>query len=193
PETEWMIGKSELAKMKPGACLLNLSRGNVVVIEDLAEALESHLGGAAVDVYPKEPRTNDEPFETPLRNKANVILSPHIGGSTVEAQVAIGQEVSGALIRFLQHGSTTGSVNFPIVDLPPRPGTERIQHVHRNEPGVLGDVNRIVSSHGANVLGQVLATDEAIGYLLMDVEAGKGAGITSDIAELGTTVRARLL
>ncbi|MGE0787906.1 MAG: phosphoglycerate dehydrogenase [Sandaracinaceae bacterium] len=194
PETEWMIGEAQLAAMRPGAYLLNLSRGNVVVIEALAEALKSgHLGGASVDVYPKEPKTNDEGFESPLRGLPNVILSPHIGGSTSEAQVAIGQEVGDKLVRFLDTGMTQGAVNFPQVDLPVKPGSQRIQHVHKNVPGVLGDVHRVAASHGANVIGQVLGTDEHLGYLLMDVAAGKGAAILEDIAQLATTIRARLL
>ena len=193
PDTEWMIGEAEIAKMKPGASLLNLSRGNVVVIDALRDALErGHLGGAAVDVYPKEPRTNDEPFESPLQKLDNVILSPHIGGSTQEAQVAIGQEVSAALIKYLDLGTTSGSVNFPHADLIQRPGVERIQHIHRNVPGVLGDVNRIVAHHGANVVGQVLVTDAEIGYLLMEVHA-HGDAIVEDVSKLGTTVRARRL
>ncbi len=194
PQTAWMIGEAEIAKMKQGAYLLNLARGNVVVIEALADALRSgHLAGAAVDVYPAEPKTNDEPFESALKGLDNVILSPHIGGSTIEAQVAIGQEVSHKLIRYLEAGTTSGAVNFPEADLPVRPGVQRIQHVHRNVPGVLGDVHRIAATHGANVIGQVLATDESLGYLLMDVAAGKGDGLINDIAGLATTVRARLL
>lgn len=194
PQTANMIGAAEIAKMKPGSYLLNLSRGNVVVIEALAEALRSgHLAGAAADVYPKEPKTNDEPFESELMDLPNVILSPHIGGSTQEAQVAIGQEVSDKLIRYLDGGSTLGAVNFAQADLPRVEGVNRIQHLHRNVPGVLGDVHRVVASHGANVIGQVLVTDEALGYLLMDVAAGEGEAITADIAALETTLRTRLL
>ncbi|MFK7992169.1 MAG: phosphoglycerate dehydrogenase [Sandaracinaceae bacterium] len=192
-ETKEMIGEAEIQQMKPGACLLNLSRGNVVVIEALRNALDSgHLAGAAVDVYPREPKTNDEPFESPLMGAPNVILSPHIGGSTVEAQVAIGPEVSNALIAFLDHGRTVGAVNFPQADLPIRDGAIRIQHIHRNVPGVLGDVNRIVAGSGANVVGQVLSTDDEVGYVLIDVD-GDADSVVADIAALSTTVRARLL
>lgn len=194
PDTQWMIGEEQIRRMHEGSYLLNLSRGNVVVIDALAEALKSgHLAGAAVDVYPSEPKTNSEPFQNPLLGLDNVILSPHIGGSTVEAQVAIGQEVSQKLIRFLDAGSTVGAVNFPHVDLAVRPGANRIQHVHRNVPGVLGDVHRVAASHGANVVGQVLATDESVGYLIMDVSEGKGEAVTNDIAKLETTIRTRLL
>lgn len=192
--TENMIGEAQIRRMKKGGYLLNLSRGNVVVIEALAAALkDGHLAGAAVDVYPKEPKTNDEPFESELQGLSNVILSPHVGGSTQEAQVSIGQEVSTALIRYLDFGITAGAVNVPTADLAPREGTHRIQHFHRNVPGVLGDVHRIVANHGANVVGQVLATDPQVGYLVMDVAGGEGAAIVQDVAALKTTVRARLL
>ncbi|MCZ7678907.1 MAG: phosphoglycerate dehydrogenase [Sandaracinaceae bacterium] len=194
PQTRDTIGAEQLEHMKKGAYLLNLSRGNVVVIEDLVAALESgHLAGAAIDVYPQEPKSNAERFESPLQNLPNVILSPHIGGSTVEAQVAIGQEVSTALLRYLSWGSTLGSVNFPAADLAVVEGRHRIRHVHRNVPGVLGDVNRIVAGEGANVLGQVLMTDPQIGYLLVDVEQDRGEPIVSGIAKLETTVRVDLL
>lgn len=193
-QTRDMIGAAQLERMKKGAYLLNLSRGNVVVIEDLVAVLESgHLAGAAIDVYPREPKSNAERFESPLQNLPNVILTPHIGGSTVEAQVAIGQEVSAALLRYLASGSTVGSVNFPAADLPVVEGRHRIRHVHRNVPGVLGDVNRIVAGEGANVLAQVLVTDPQIGYLLMDVEQDRGEPIVSGIAKLETTVRVDLL
>ena len=194
PQTENMIGPRELWRMKEGSHLLNLSRGNVVVIEALVEAInKGHLAGAAIDVYPREPKTNDEPFESRLQGVPNVILSPHIGGSTEEAQVAIGQEVSQALLRYLNHGVTAGTVNFPVAELPVREGTQRIQHIHRNVPGVLGDVHRVVAAHGANVLGQVLVTDASLGYLLMDVEKDAGQSIVDDISTLATTLRARLL
>ncbi|MBX3270955.1 MAG: phosphoglycerate dehydrogenase [Sandaracinaceae bacterium] len=192
-QTEDMIGAAELAKMPPRSHLLNLSRGNVVVIEALAAALASgHLAGAAIDVYPEEPRTNDEPFSSPLQGLENVILSPHIGGSTEEAQVAIGQEVSTKLIHFLQRGLTAGAVNFPEADLAVRPGAARVQHVHRNVPGVLGDVHRIAASHGANVLGQVLVTDAEMGYLLMDVDSHADE-VVADVGKLPTTLRVRRL
>ena len=189
-----MIGADEIARMKDGASLLNLSRGNVVVIDALKAALESgHLGGAAVDVYPAEPKTNDERFESPLQGLPNVILSPHIGGSTVEAQVDIGTEVSTALLRYLDQGTTSTAVNFPQADLAMRDGVHRVQHIHRNVPGVLGDVNRIVAAHGANVVGQVLATDPDVGYLLFDVQGQSGAALVAEMDALPTTIRARLL
>ncbi|MCA9605186.1 MAG: phosphoglycerate dehydrogenase [Myxococcales bacterium] len=194
PQTKEMIGAAEIAQMREGSYLLNLSRGNVVVIDALADALKSgHLAGAAIDVYPKEPKTNDEPFESPLQGLPNVILSPHIGGSTVEAQVSIGQEVSAKLHSFLDRGTTAGAVNFPEADLPVRPGASRVQHVHKNVPGVLGDVHRIAASHGANVLGQVLVTDTEMGYLLMDIAGGNASNVVDDVAKLSTTLRTRLL
>ncbi len=193
PQTKNMIAAPQLARMREGAHLLNLSRGNVVVIEDLAAALRSgQLAGAAIDVYPREPKTNDEPFESELQGLPNVILSPHIGGSTLEAQVSIGHEVSAKLHAFLDRGVTAGAVNFPEADLAVRPGTARIQHVHRNVPGVLGDVHRIAASHGANVLGQVLVTDTEMGYLLMDIDAHADE-VVRDVGKLATTLRTRRL
>ena len=161
--------------MKKGACLLNASRGTVVDLEALAQAIrEQRLGGAAVDVYPEEPEANGaEGFETPLRGLPNVILTPHIGGSTVEAQEAIGREVAASLAHFVNTGATTGAVNFPPVEL--RADTRhRGFNVHRNVPGVLRDINRIVSDRNANIHAQVLSTDAAIGYLIMDLDSGRG-------------------
>lgn len=193
PQTKNMIGAAEIAKMKPGSYLMNLSRGNVVVIDALAEALQSgHIAGAAVDVYPLEPRTNDEPFASPLMGLPNVILSPHVGGSTVEAQVSIGHEVSTKLAKFLGEGTTVGAVNLPPADLAPSSEATRIQHIHRNVPGVLGDVHRICAAQGANVMGQVLVTDESLGYLLMDIDTA-GDEVAAEIAALDTTIRARRL
>jgi D-3-phosphoglycerate dehydrogenase len=197
PATRDMIGAAELAKMKPGACLLNASRGTVVVIPALADAIKrGHLGGAAVDVFPVEPEGNDGVFHSELQELPNVILTPHIGGSTSEAQVAIGHEVSASLIKFLASGTTTGAVNFPNAEMPRREGVHRIAHVHRNVPGVLRDVNRIVSDAEANVVAQVLATDAHIGYLLMDVE-DEDHKVTSAVADrmraLDTTISARFL
>ncbi len=195
-ETKDMIGEAELAKMKRGAFLLNASRGTVVVIPALAAALRSgHLGGAAVDVFPVEPEGNDTPFVSELQELPNVVLTPHIGGSTSEAQVAIGQEVSEALIKFLSAGTTTGSVSFPPAEMPRREGVHRIAHVHRNVPGVLRDVNRIVSEAEANVVAQVLATDPAIGYLLMDLEDDRKASsaLVDKMRALDTTISATFL
>ncbi|HSN98255.1 MAG TPA: phosphoglycerate dehydrogenase [Candidatus Nanopelagicales bacterium] len=194
PETRNMIGEAELARMKPGAHLLNASRGTVVVIHALAEALRSgHLAGAAVDVYPEEPETNAQQFHTELQGLPNVILTPHIGGSTEEAQEAIGREVSHTLAHFATTGATTGAVNFPPVDLPPQRGTHRILNVHRNVPGVLRDVNKIVSDLNANIDSQILATDPHIGYLIMDLEQDVSAEVSRRIAALSTNIRTRVL
>lgn len=197
-QTKEMIGEKQIAQMKPGAYLINASRGTVVVIPALAAAIRNgHLAGAAIDVFPVEPAGNDGTFVSELQGLPNVILTPHIGGSTAEAQVAIGHEVSNALIKFLKAGTTDGAVNFPQADLPRREGVHRFTHVHRNVPGVLRDVNRIVSEAEANVLGQVLATDPEIGYLIMDVaEDSKrrvGQELCERMGELPTTIHARLL
>jgi D-3-phosphoglycerate dehydrogenase / 2-oxoglutarate reductase len=193
-----MIGEAELVKLKRGAFVLNASRGTVVVIPALAAAIRSgDVAGAAIDVFPVEPEGNDGKFVSELQGLPNVILTPHIGGSTAEAQVAIGHEVSAALIKFLELGTTLGAVNFPQTDLARRDGVHRFTHVHRNVPGVLRDVNRIVSEAEANVLGQVLATDEHIGYLVMDVEEDPsrkvGKELCERMSELPTTISARLL
>ncbi|MEM1415710.1 MAG: phosphoglycerate dehydrogenase [Myxococcota bacterium] len=194
PETAEMIGAAELSKMKKGSYLLNLSRGNVVVISALVDALKSgQLEGAALDVYPEEPRANDDVFQTELAALENVILTPHIGGSTQEAQVAIGQEVSGKLIKYLGLGTTLGAVNFPQADLPLRAGCVRVQHVHDNVAGVLGDVHRIVAERGGNILGQVLVTDPTIGYLLMDIEQSRAGAVLEQLENLETTRHARIL
>jgi D-3-phosphoglycerate dehydrogenase / 2-oxoglutarate reductase len=194
PQTKQMIGASELAKMKRGGFLLNASRGNVVVIDALAGALkEGQLGGAAVDVYPDEPETNSDGFSSPLRNLANVILTPHIGGSTEEAQEAIGREVSAALIKYVHSGATTGSVNFPQVEAPMTKGVNRILNVHKNVPGVLRDINKIVSDRHANIRAQILATDADIGYLLMDLDDDVSTEVNKAIAELETSIKTRML
>jgi D-3-phosphoglycerate dehydrogenase len=194
PQTKEMIGAEQLARMKPGACLLNASRGTVVQIEALADALRrGHLAGAAVDVYPREPATNSEPFESPLRGVANVILTPHIGGSTEEAQEAIGKEVSAALIKFVNQGATTSAVNFPQVELAVTRETHRILNIHRNVPGVLRDVNRIVSDLNANIRSQLLATDPDIGYLIMDLDRDVSQDVMHALAALPTSIKTRIL
>jgi D-3-phosphoglycerate dehydrogenase / 2-oxoglutarate reductase len=193
-QTRHMIGPEELARMKPGACLLNASRGTVVQIDALADAIRrGHVGGAAVDVYPDEPESNSDGFASPLRNLPNVILTPHIGGSTEEAQEAIGREVSAALIKYINSGATTGAVNFPQIELPVARGAHRILNVHKNVPGVLRDINRIVSDHNANIRAQVLSTDPDIGYLIMDVEQDVSQDVKRGIAALTTSIKTRIL
>jgi D-3-phosphoglycerate dehydrogenase len=195
PETRDMIGAAELAAMKKGSYLLNASRGTVVVIPALAEALRAgHLGGAAVDVYPEEPESNTEGgFRTALQGLPNVILTPHIGGSTSEAQAAIGREVATVLIKLVRTGATSGAVSFPVVEPPALGGARRILNVHRNVPGVLRDINRIVSDLQANIRSQTLATDPDIGYLVMDLDQDVSADVHQRIAALPTNIRTRII
>jgi D-3-phosphoglycerate dehydrogenase / 2-oxoglutarate reductase len=194
PQTHDMIGGSEIAKMKRGAHLLNASRGNVVVLEQLAAALKSgHIAGAAIDVYPDEPEGNGAGFQSELQGLPNVILTPHIGGSTEEAQEAIGKEVSLSLARYLTRGSTTGAVNFPHVEQPLLAGKHRICNVHRNVPGVIGDIASIVSNAKANIFAQVLATDRTIGYLVMDLDQDLSEEVCDRISALETSIRTRRL
>jgi D-3-phosphoglycerate dehydrogenase len=194
PQTHEMFGARELSLLPKGSFLLNASRGTVVVIDALADALRSgHLAGAAVDVYPDEPESNSDGFVTALQGLPNVILTPHIGGSTIEAQAAIGREVGGSLIRYVATGATTGAVNFPQVEMPPTKGTHRVLNVHRNVPGVLRDINAIVSELDANIASQVLATDASIGYLVMDIEKDVAQPVAEAIAALKTDIRTRVL
>lgn len=195
PETHEMFGERELAAMKSGSYLLNLSRGTVVVIPALAEALrKGKLHGAAIDVFPEEPASTKERFTSELQGLDNVILTPHIGGSTEEAQEAIGRESAEALVRYLSEGSTGGAVNFPNVDLPKRESAHRLLNVHQNEPGVLSQINRLVSESGANIIGQYLSTDEHIGYLVMDVENEHDGEVIKDaIKGLPTSIKTRRL
>ncbi len=194
PSTHMMMGAPEMAKMKKGACLINASRGTVVDIGALANALKSgHLGGAAVDVYPEEPETNSDGFVTELQGLPNVVLTPHIGGSTEEAQASIGREVATSLIKFVRSGATTGAVNFPNVETPLIAGTHRILNVHRNIPGVLRDINRIVSDLNANIHAQVLNTDNNIGYLVMDLDQDVSAPVCQAISALQTDIKTRIV
>jgi D-3-phosphoglycerate dehydrogenase len=194
PQTQNMIGAHELGTMRSGAYLLNASRGTVVDIPALADAIRSgHLGGAAIDVFPQEPRSNSDGFESPLRALPNVVLTPHIGGSTAEAQEAIGREVGAALIKFVNAGVTAGAVNFPHIDSTLKPGKHRILNVHRNVPGVLRDINQIVSDKGANIAGQVLATDPDIGYLVMDLDQDVSREVKNAMAMLETSLKTRIL
>jgi D-3-phosphoglycerate dehydrogenase len=171
PDTKNMIDASRLGQMKPGACLLNLSRGNVVVIEDLAAALmDGHLRGAAIDVFPVEPKSNAERFESPLQGVPNVILTPHIGGSTQEAQFNIGIEVSNKLAMYSDAGATIGAVNFPNISLPVKEHSHRLLNIHHNQPGVLTAINQILSEEKVNVVGQYLQTTPDLGYVVIDVD-----------------------
>lgn len=192
PETKHMITKKELSLMKQGAFLLNASRGTVVVIEDLIPFLKNkHLAGAAIDVFPQEPKNNEEKFLSPLQEMPNVILTPHIGGSTEEAQEAIGAEVSQSLLGYLLQGKSYGAVAFPSVEVPEkRADVVRIMNVHKNVPGVLGDINSLVSRSGANIRAQYLSTNESIGYLVMDLESIRSdVDLAADIRGLKTSIK----
>lgn len=193
-QTKDMIGAKQLKKMKKGSYLLNLSRGTVVVIDDLVAAIqEKHIAGCALDVFPIEPASNKEKFLSPLQNLPNTILTPHIGGSTEEAQLAIGAEVAESFLRFIRAGTTAGAVNFPHVELAMSPGAHRIMNVHKNEPGVLGEINSLVSKYGANILGQQLSTDSKIGYMVMDVEKAEAEKLADEIGKLSRSIRTRVV
>jgi len=194
PDGRPLIGRNELAAMKDGSYLLNLSRGSLVDLPALKDALEKEkLAGAALDVFPSEPRTNLEDFNCELTGVENVVLTPHLGGSTEEAQVNIGLEVSAAFIRFLKHGSTGGAVNFPQINLSSEISAPRILNIHKNVPGVLGKVNAIVSELGANIVSQNLSTRGKIGYLAMEVSTDKAGELRDRVAALETSIRTRLL
>jgi D-3-phosphoglycerate dehydrogenase len=197
PGTEGMIGSAELARMKPGAKLINASRGKVVDIEALTSALRSRqIGGAALDVFPAEPKGAGDPFVSPLREFDNVILTPHVGGSTEEAQANIGVEVAGKLIKYSDNGSSLTAVNFPRVSLPEHPGKHRLLHIHRNQPGVLTQINAVFSRHDVNIAGQYLQTDAAIGYVVIDVEtqaASATVGLKAELDKVPGTIRSRVL
>lgn len=194
PQTQNMIAKAQLAKMKRGSFLLNASRGTVVNIPDLRDALKSkHVAGAAIDVFPEEPENNEQPFISELQNISNVILTPHIGGSTEEAQEKIGVEVATTMIRFINSGQTTGSVNFPNVDLPVQQEAHRILNIHKNVPGVLKQINGILSDLGANIQGQYLSTDSDIGYLIVDLDKDLSDKARDLIAQVPASIRTRIL
>ena len=194
PSTQWMIGAAEIAAMKPGSILINASRGTVVEIDPLADALKAgKLLGAAVDVFPVEPRTNKDEFVSPLRGLDNVIITPHIGGSTLEAQANIGVEVAEKLVRYSDNGTTTSSVNFPAVALPAQSGKHRLLHVHRNVPGVLSEINRIFSDNQINVSAQYLQTNEAIGYVVIDIDAESSELALQKLQHVPHTLRCRVL
>jgi D-3-phosphoglycerate dehydrogenase len=193
-QTKKMIGPDQIAQMKKGGRLLNLSRGNVVDIPALAEGLRSgQVSGAAVDVFPSEPQSNQERFESPLQGLSNVILTPHVGGSTEEAQVAIGKEVATSLLKFLNTGSTLSAVNFPKVEPPIMRGRHRILNIHRNVPGVLSSINTIISELHANVESQVLDTNADVGYLVMDLDRDVSEEVRARVSGLETNIKTRIL
>ncbi len=194
PSTQWMIGAAEIAAMKPGGILINAARGTVVEIEPLAQALrDKKLLGAAVDVFPVEPRSNKDEFISPLRGLDNVILTPHIGGSTMEAQANIGLEVAEKLVKYSDNGTSTSSVNFPEVALPSHPGKHRLLHIHRNVPGVLSEINRILADNHVNISAQYLQTNEAIGYVVIDMDAASSPLALGKLAQVNGTIRSRVL
>lgn len=196
PETRGMIGATQLRVMRPGSYLINNSRGGVVDIPALAEALRSgHLAGAAVDVFPTEPRSSQEAFVSPLQGLPNVILTPHIGGSTQEAQERIGEEVAAKMLDCLAQGTTTGAVNFPQIVQSRDLALVRYLHVHRNVPGVLGRLNAVFSTRGLNVGAQQLQTDGEIGYVIVDAARGDGGQdeVLNDLMRIEGTIRARVL
>ncbi len=194
PSTQWLMGETEIAAMKPGAILINASRGTVVVIEALAAALrERQLLGAAIDVFPKEPKSNKDEFQSPLRGLDNVILTPHIGGSTMEAQANIGVEVAEKLVRYSDNGTTTRSVNFPEVALPAHPGKHRLLHIHRNVPGVLSAVNQVFADHRINIAAQYLQTNDKVGYVVTDVDAASSDVAHEALAKVPGTIKSRVL
>ncbi|WP_458093365.1 phosphoglycerate dehydrogenase [Roseomonas sp. WA12] len=195
PATHGLIGAEEIALMKPGAVLINNARGGVLDLGAVRAAMESgHLHGVAVDVFPEEPEKNTDPFVSPLQGLRNVILTPHIGGSTIEAQSRIGEETGRKLTDYSDTGATLGAVNFPEAVLPARPRGARFLHVHGNHPGTLAAVNEVFTRHGANIAGQYLQTDAEIGYVVVDAEELRDAqAVLQELRALPGTVRARLL
>ena len=194
PSTQWMMGTAQIAAMKPGSVLINASRGTVVEIEPLAEALKANkLLGAAIDVFPLEPSSNKEPFESPLRGLDNVILTPHVGGSTIEAQENIGIEVAEKLVKYSDNGTSTSSVNFPEVALPAHPGKHRLLHIHRNVPGVLQQINTVFGANNINIASQYLQTHGDIGYVVIDIDAAHSDVALAKLADVTGTIRSRVL
>ncbi|WP_339805941.1 phosphoglycerate dehydrogenase [uncultured Marinobacter sp.] len=194
PATKYMFGAEQFAQMKPGSILMNASRGTVVDIDALADAVRSgKLLGAAIDVFPVEPKSNNEEFVSPLREFDNVILTPHVGGSTIEAQENIGREVAEKLAMYSDNGTSVSSVNFPEVALPSHPNQHRLLHIHENVPGVLSEINRVFSENGINICGQYLQTKEDIGYVVVDVDKAYGELALEKLRQVKGTIRCRVL
>ena len=195
PQTKELIGKEEIDFMKEASRLINTSRGSVLDISAVQKALDSNkLAGVAIDVFPEEPTSNEGLFSFPLQNREHVILTPHIGGSTQEAQRAIVSEVCKSLKNFIFTGTTQGSVNFPFLSIPPIPeNVTRVSNIHKNKPGVLSQINKLVSESGANIKTQYLATNEFIGYLVMDLEKDDVKGICQKMSQLDVSIKTRLI
>lgn len=194
PQTKEMIGEAELAYMKKGSILINASRGTVVDIDALASVLEAgKIAGAAIDVFPVEPKSNDDEFISPLRGLDNVILTPHVGGSTQEAQENIGIEVAGKLAKYSDNGSTMTAVNFPEVSLAQHKGTSRLLHIHHNQPGVLIQINQAFAEKGINIAAQYLQTTNEIGYVVMEVNSDQAEEALEQMKTIDGTIRTRLL
>ncbi|MET0332062.1 MAG: NAD(P)-dependent oxidoreductase, partial [Dyella sp.] len=194
--TRLMIGEAQLNRLRRGSVLINASRGTVVDIDALAAALRSeHIGGAAIDVFPLEPTGNDDAFVSPLIGMDNVILTPHIGGSTLEAQGNIGLEVAAKLVRYSDNGSTLSAVNFPEVSLPEHPNSRRLLHIHRNVPGVLSRINELFSAGNINIDAQFLQTDTKLGYVVIDVSADvtQAMQLKDKLSAIPGTLRTRVL
>ena len=194
PSTKNLMNAERIAQLKQGAILINAARGTVVDIDALAQALkDGKIHGAAIDVFPIEPASINEEFVSPLREFDNVILTPHIGGSTAEAQENIGFEVAGKFVKYSDNGSTLSSVNFPEVSLPEHEGTKRLLHIHENRPGILNKLNQIFVGANLNIAAQYLQTDPKIGYVVVDVETNDASPLLTKLKEIDGTIRARVL
>lgn len=194
PSTKNLINAQRIAQLKQGCVFINAARGTVVDIDALAEALEQgKIRGAAIDVFPEEPASADEVFNSPLRKFDNVILTPHIGGSTTEAQENIGSEVAHKFVKYSDNGSTLSSVNFPEVSLPEHIGTKRLLHIHQNKPGILNQINQVFVEANINIAAEYLQTDPNIGYVVIDVETDNTEGLLAKLKEIDGTIRARVL
>lgn len=192
--TNNIMAKAQFDQMKDGAIFINAARGSCVVLEDLAKAIDAKkLGGAAIDVFPKEPKSNDEPLDSPLRGYANVILTPHVGGSTMEAQANIGSEVAEKFVQFANNGNTVSAVNFPEIAVPQQPNTHRLLHIHHNQPGVLSNINQLFAQHNINILAQNMMTRDEIGYLLIDVAEFDSKLALEHLNRVEGTIRLRVL